>query len=141
MKSLLCAMIMVTFAGCLETDTLTTDEVNVSTTEQGLSTCTTSCDRPTYNGIPVSCTSEFYCISAPEAAYCLQADGTYAAAYCATGPVCGDGICDTGESQTCPSDCGPVCGNGICERGELRSCPDDCGISCFINCPCLINCP
>jgi hypothetical protein len=44
------------------------------------------------------------------------------------GPVCGDGVCDEGES--CPSDCGgggPVCGNGVCEKGEDDfSCPVDC---------------
>jgi hypothetical protein len=53
-----------------------------------------------------------------------QSDGTC--------PVCGDGICDPGEScSNCPADCGtcsPVCGNGICEAGETCSnCPADCG--------------
>lgn len=49
-----------------------------------------------------------------------------------TGPVCGNGSCENGESsQTCPQDCGgnnPVCGNGFCENGETaQTCPQDCG--------------
>ena len=46
--------------------------------------------------------------------------------------VCGDGVCEfsMGEtSRSCPEDCGstgPVCGNGICEKGETRTCPKDC---------------
>ena len=49
-----------------------------------------------------------------------------------TGPVCGDGTCDGGETATsCPADCattGPVCGDGTCAAGETAaSCPADCG--------------
>jgi hypothetical protein len=57
--------------------------------------------------------------------------------------VCGNGICEVGEScSICPSDCKcangyeckegiclpkAVCGNGICERGENNAnCPEDC---------------
>jgi V8-like Glu-specific endopeptidase len=48
-----------------------------------------------------------------------------------TGPECGDGKCESGEtSQNCPMDCGsagPVCGDGTCESGETsQSCPADC---------------
>lgn len=48
------------------------------------------------------------------------------------GPVCGNGICETGETnENCPEDCPngePVCGNGICEEGEnAQNCPQDCG--------------
>ena len=48
------------------------------------------------------------------------------------GPVCGNGVCESGESQAnCPGDCngaGPVCGNGSCEAGETQAgCPADCG--------------
>jgi len=55
--------------------------------------------------------------------------------YCA--PVCGDGICGSGECTTCRSDCTnanppcpAVCGNGVCETaaGETCStCSLDCG--------------
>jgi PGF-pre-PGF domain-containing protein len=49
------------------------------------------------------------------------------------GPICGDGVCEEGEtSDTCSSDCPkptntPSCGNGVCEEGEdCDSCSDDC---------------
>jgi len=49
-----------------------------------------------------------------------------------TGPVCGDGSCDGGETAaTCPADCGTtgsVCGDGACDAGETAAtCPADCG--------------
>ncbi len=45
-----------------------------------------------------------------------------------TSAVCGNFICDTGETQlSCPSDCVTTCGNGFCEAGEdFHSCPSDC---------------
>ena len=48
-----------------------------------------------------------------------------------TGPECGNGTCETGETTTsCPADCkpaGPVCGNNKCETGETSvNCPKDC---------------
>jgi hypothetical protein len=41
------------------------------------------------------------------------------------GGNCGDGVCDTGtgEQITCPQDC---CGDGVCEPGETQTCPSDC---------------
>ncbi|MFQ5514487.1 MAG: hypothetical protein ACE5FG_08595 [Myxococcota bacterium] len=50
-----------------------------------------------------------------------------------TGPVCGNGTCESGEScDTCSADCGecgPVCGNGVCQPGETcASCASDCGV-------------
>ncbi len=47
----------------------------------------------------------------------------------ATGPLCGDGKCEAGESNaTCPQDCkqANLCGNGACDAGEQTSCPKDC---------------
>jgi extracellular elastinolytic metalloproteinase len=54
----------------------------------------------------------------------------------ATGPVCGNGTCESGEDcSTCSADCvqgtapGAVCGNGVCEAGDgedCASCPSDC---------------
>jgi len=46
------------------------------------------------------------------------------------GPVCGNGVCETGELGSCISDCLsllPVCGNGRCEFLETVICPYDCG--------------
>ena len=49
-----------------------------------------------------------------------------------TGPVCGDGSCDGGETTaSCAADCkettGPKCGNETCEEGESpTTCPADC---------------
>lgn len=46
------------------------------------------------------------------------------------GPVCGDGVCEPGETaQQCPSDCvvPGSCGDGICGPNESpQSCPKDC---------------
>jgi Cellulase (glycosyl hydrolase family 5) len=46
---------------------------------------------------------------------------------CEPSPVCGDGICEEGESDAdCSADCG--CGNGVCDEGETAAdCPADCG--------------
>jgi len=53
---------------------------------------------------------------------------------CPSGPVCGDGTCDAGETNAnCPDDCpsGPVCGDGTCDAGETNTnCPADCQIDC-----------
>ncbi len=41
--------------------------------------------------------------------------------------VCGDGLCESDETSSCPYDCyEPVCGNEVCEANETWTCPDDC---------------
>lgn len=51
---------------------------------------------------------------------------------CKQSAVCGNGKCETGETATnCASDCktGTVCGNGVCESGETTSnCSADCKV-------------
>ena len=44
--------------------------------------------------------------------------------------VCGDGICNFGETtSSCPVDCPPVCGDGTCDGTETcSSCTADCGV-------------
>lgn len=45
-----------------------------------------------------------------------------------TGSICGNGLCEADEINTCLLDCPrfPVCGDGLCEPAEQESCPDDC---------------
>lgn len=46
-----------------------------------------------------------------------------------SGPNCGNGLCQSGETcATCAADCGNCCGNGVCQGGETcTTCPGDCG--------------
>ncbi len=50
-----------------------------------------------------------------------------------TSAVCGDAVCDVGESPlSCPQDCPDVCGDGVCSGIENplncgQDCPDVCG--------------
>lgn len=69
------------------------------------------------------------CDTGETATSCAQDCGT-------TGPVCGDGTCDSDETATsCPADCGPVCGNGITETGEDCDGEDGCTDSCTLAAP------
>jgi V8-like Glu-specific endopeptidase len=67
--------------------------------------------------------------------YVANAVDDYCASYtsqalCDTAATCGDGYCAGSEdNDSCPADCDALeCGNGICESGESESCPDDCTI-------------
>src|SRR3989338_6188318 len=45
--------------------------------------------------------------------------------------LCGDGICnaDFEAPQTCSQDCGPlpaICGDGVCQETEINTCIQDC---------------
>ncbi len=42
--------------------------------------------------------------------------------------VCGNGLCEAGESEGCPADCAAVCGNRVCENNEATTCPADCTV-------------
>lgn len=70
-----------------------------------------------------NCDLDETCSSCPED--CGKCEPTY---------YCGDGICNGNEDcKTCESDCGvclPVCGDGVCEEGEEETCLDDCTIDC-----------
>lgn len=52
---------------------------------------------------------------------------------CEAQGTCGNQICETGESSSCPADCAPPpppdpCGNGVCAATEtITSCAADCG--------------
>lgn len=107
------------FAGCLNPDVSTAGDGNVSTAQQELTTCTSSCNPPTYNGVPVSCTSGSSCTSSPGGVSCLQNDGSWATTSC-TPSVCGDAYCDAGEraSGACPADC------PVCPVGKVDCCGD-----------------
>ena len=53
------------------------------------------------------------------------------------GPDCGNGVCETGETQTsCAQDCGaaPTCGDNVCNGSETAtSCAVDCAAKLLIN--------
>jgi hypothetical protein len=74
---------LLVLAGCLNSAPQV-DEANVSTVDQEVQTCTSSCDPPSYNGVQVSCTSNVVCISQSNGVGCLNDDQTTVSiTYCA----------------------------------------------------------
>lgn len=109
--------------GCLMSDG-EPEQLDVASLEQALQTCTATCDPPTWNGVPVSCSSSIYCVAYAAGVYC-DTGGTPITKSCS---ACGNGACEAGESSwSCPGDCG--CGNGICGAGESPcGCVEDCSV-------------
>lgn len=97
----------------------------------GVTTCNAGqyCDDSGFPTCTPGCTSDSNC-GANE--FCARPVGEPIGA-CQACPVCGNGACESGETNSsCASDCnigpGPTCGNGACESGETpASCPSDCG--------------
>lgn len=127
------------WAGCMG-DAQPSEDLDLSSAVQELQTCTNSCAWPQYNGVPVSCSTNTYCLSTGQGVFC---DGgvTVLCSACGNGTcesgesssncladcsVCGDGQCTGSENgYSCPSDC-TVCGDGICQSGEEGWCTNDC---------------
>ena len=80
----------------------------VCAAEEGAAKCAADCQPPCGDG------------------QCVQGESMYGCPVDC--PVCLDGVCGQGESESCPPDCTPVCGNGTCQGGEDADlCPVDCG--------------
>ncbi len=88
---------------------------NISSVEQALNTCTSSCDPPTYDGNPVSCTAQTTCSA--YAGY-IVCDGM--PTYCKKAAT----RCRIGQMPTCTdtdtSGCDAMCGEG--QSGCFQSC-------------------
>jgi len=56
----------------------------------------------------------------------LCATGFPSERICRRPPVCGDGVCGSDESLTCPVDCAATCGDGVCGLAERTTCAADC---------------
>lgn len=85
---------------------------------------------------------------------CADSGQVCARGECVLPGLCGNGVCESGEQESCPQDCVEVCGNGVCGPGEsFLNCPADCAPRCgdghcnspvenATNCPedCLATC-
>ncbi|HIH17722.1 MAG TPA: hypothetical protein HA218_02730 [Nanoarchaeota archaeon] len=85
--------------------------------------CPATCSFDVNNNPIAPPTATGLCAQNPVKNQCSDANGQ-PPAFCvaAGGPVCGNQICEQGETpQSCPADCpsGPVCGNNIKEQGEV----------------------
>ena len=132
MRYLVVTALLAILASCLtqSDEQIRADLEKTSSFTQELSVCVSSCDSP-YNGVPVSCASNYGCYSDGDGAYCWQ--GSYwQDVNCVPGPVCGNYSCEAGENlSNCPQDC-DYCGNGYCGPNESGGgCPQDCGGGCY----------
>jgi hypothetical protein len=124
MRSFLWALALATIVGCLDTSVSTDDQPHVSVAKQALSTCTSDCDPPIYDGNPVSCATPDFCMSDANGVDCRYFN--YSIHISCQPNLCGNDICDAGETfESCPADC--TCGNGTCDDGEIaHTCPTEC---------------
>lgn len=129
-------------AGCMG-DAQPAEDPVLSSEVQELQTCTNSCAWPQFNGVPVSCSSNTYCVSTGQGVFC-DGGATLSCSTCGNGTceagessgscladcsVCGDGQCTGWEDEySCAADCA-YCGDGICSGNETRyNCRVDCGL-------------
>jgi hypothetical protein len=126
MKALFFAVVAVVLTGCFTPEGEVASEPNLSVEEHELSTCTVQCG----NGTSLSCTSAINCYSTVNSVNCQTNNWGWQSATCqASGPYCGDGICNNGESYPSCSDCPapqPRCGDGICNGSETWQTCSDC---------------
>ncbi len=64
------------------------------------------------------CAQDSFCCQSEWDSYCVNEIAQFGCGSCSTGPGCGDGSCDGGETcSSCPDDCGP-CGTGDCCKAQ-----------------------
>lgn len=127
MKSAFFVVAALFFTACFTPEGNIATEPNLSTEEQDLGTCSVYCS----NGTTISCTSPTTCYTTATSVHCATNSGSWQSASCqASGPYCGDGICNNGETyQSCSADCPPPqtrCGDGICNGDETWQTCYDC---------------
>lgn len=124
------AALLTVLASCLTpSDPEAPADLETSSFKQELSVCTSTCDRPTYNGVPVSCASNYGCYGGSDGVICGPYWQFIPCEPDTPPSPCGNGTCEPslGENtSSCSADC--YCGNGTCDSGESAySCEQDCG--------------